>query len=154
MATGFVQRFKGKIALAQGGLYIGGTQVNATGVDLNALVGQSVQQNILSTTSTGTGTITNTGPTTISSSSGINVYRLARPISGCEKLIQLTTVSSGVLITASTDGSVTINGSSINTTIKSTVAAVIDLVGTSTSNWAIAGLFISTLATLTLSTST
>ncbi len=39
MATGFVQRFKGKIALAQGGLWIGGSQFTGTGADLSVLAG-------------------------------------------------------------------------------------------------------------------
>lgn len=153
MATGFVQRYKGKIAVPVGGIYIGGTQLSGSAADFNTISGSATLQALTSASTTST--ITNTGPTTIASSSALTIWRLAKPTSpGQDKVIQLTTVSSGVFITASTDGSVLLNGSSINTTIKSTVAANIDLFATSTSNWAIVGLFISTLATLTISTTT
>lgn len=152
MATGFVQRYKGKIALPVGGLWIGGVQITGSGADFNSISGQGTVQAL--TTASAVTTITNTGVTTINASSALLIYRLARPVPGAEKVIQLNPVSSGVFITVSTDGSVLLNGSSINTTIKSTVAANINLSGNSTSGWTITSVFISTLATLTLSTST
>ena len=152
MATGFVQRWKGKVALPVGGLWIGGVQYSGSGNDLNTISGSGSLQAL--TTASAVTTITNTGVTTIAATSGILVYRLARPVPGGDKVIQLTTVSSGIFITASTDGSVLLNGSSINTTIKSTVAANINLMGNSTSGWTINSVFISTLATLTISTTT
>lgn len=153
MATGFSQRWKGRIAARQLWLGSPAVQVTATGGDLNTIAGSATLQAL--TTSSTTSTITNTGPTTIASSSALTIWRLAPPTSpGMDKLIQLTTVSSGVFITTSTDGSVLLNGSSLNTTIKSTIATIIDLFATSTSNWAIAGVYPSTLGPLTISTTT
>lgn len=147
MATGFQQRFKGKILAAQIWIQGGGPLAGAGAIQA------------LSTSSTTT-TITNAGVTTINSSSVLSIWRLAPPtqsVLGLSKTVQLSPVSSGVFVTASTDGTVLFNGSSINTTFKSTVVSVIELVATSTTNWAIAGVFPgSTLVAspLTLSTST
>jgi len=143
MASGFVQRWKGKIACDE--LWVGGQLLAGGG-------GVGVQTLSLGNT---TGTLTNYGVTAISATSGLAIVRLASPnYANQSKTIQLTTVSSGIFITASTAGTVFINGSSINTTIKSTLAGVLELVATSTSNWAITGVYPSTTGFPTLSTST
>jgi hypothetical protein len=149
MASGFVQRFKGKVNFAPSGLWIGGSPLFGAG---------SAQNLTLASATVSIGAITNYGLTTINATSAVAIARLARPAyPGQAKTLQLTAISSAVFITASTDGSVTLNGSSINTTFKSTVASVITLVATSSANWAIDGLFpgSTTLSSiLTLSTST
>ena len=141
MPSGFVNRWKGKIAADQ--IWIGG----------QSLVGPASGQTL--STGSATNIIAASGVTSIAATSVLAIFRLQKPtVTNTEKTIQLTTVSSGIFITASTDGSVTLNGSSINTTIKSTLAGVIALVATSTSNWAIVGVYPSTTGFPTLSTST
>lgn len=146
MPSGFQQRWKGKVNAAV--LWLGGQPQNG------------IASALALTTSSTTTTIPSAGVTTIVSSSVLSIWRLQPPRPhniNMPVTIQLTTVSSGVFITTSTDGSVLINGSSINTTIKSTQAGVIEMVPTSTTNWAIRSVFPgSTLVSsiLTLSTST
>lgn len=146
MATGFVQRFKGKIALAgNNGLVVGGIPLYGTG---------AVQT--LSTASANFTAINGVPVSVITASSAINVWNLPKPsFGGQTKCLQLL-VSSGILVTASTDGSRTFNGSS-NSVFKSTQNSIIELQATSTLNWAITGVFPgSTLVSsiLTLSTTT
>ena len=146
MATGFVQRFKGKITVGAGGFWVRG----------NPVYGAMSQQS-LSTSSTAFVVSTISGNyTTIASGTNAYIYRLGLPAyAGDVNVIQITSVSTlGVFFTASVDATVTINGSSVNTTFKSTQASVIQLVATSTANWAITGVYPSTLGVLTLSTST
>lgn len=145
MASGFVQRWKGKASFDPNAFRIGG----------QSMYGSGAQQAItLAGSSIGISTISGTY-VTITASSMMAVARLAKPLfAGDYTAIQLTTISSGILITTSTDGSVTINGSSINTTIKSTLSGVIVMEATSTSNWAITSIYPATSGFLTLSTST
>lgn len=144
MASGFIQRWKGKANFDPGALWVGGLPLFGGGA-LQSLSLSTVQNSV----------INSYGVTAISATSGIVVVRLQKPaFANIEKTIQLTTVSSGIFITASTDGSVTINGSSINTTIKSTLAGTISLMATSTANWAITAIYPATLGFVTLSTST
>lgn len=142
MASGFVQRWKGKIDVDQ--IWISGQPV----------YGPAITQT-LSTTSA-THTINQSGVTTIANSSGADVWRIASPtIIGIEKTIQLTTVSSGTFICANSSAAAaapTFNGSS-NTVVKMLNAGIIELRATSTSNWAITGVFPSSLG-LTISTTT
>jgi len=142
MASGFVQRWKGKASFDPSAFRIGGV----------AMYGSAAVQstNVYGSTFNITGTYV-----TISASSAMAYGRIAKPAyAGDYTLIQLTTVSSGIFLTASTDGSVTINGSSINTTLKSTLAGVIVLEATSTANWALSSIYPSTLGFITISTST
>ena len=131
MATGFVQRFKGKI------------QADAIFVKGQAFVGPAASQS-LSTSSTAFVTPSITAPfASIASGTNAYIYRLPKPtFAGQQQVIQLTAVSTlGVFFTASTDASALIAGSSINTTLKSTIASLISLQATSTSNWAIIGAY-------------
>lgn len=146
MASGFVQRWKGKGTFDASSLWIAGSPMYGGG---------SVQT--LSTASA-TALITNgPGIAVIASSSAIFTYRLAAPsFASAEKTIQMT-VSSGIFITVSTNNTVGINGQSSVNTIKSTQNTVLVLEATSTTNWAITSVYPgSTLVSsvLTLSTST
>lgn len=144
MATGFVQRFKGKIQADA--LYVKGQGVYGAG---------AAQSLTLASATASIGTINASGVTAISATSIKAIARLSKPTYVGEfKTIQLTTVSSGILITASTDLSVFFNGSTGNTTILSTLAVSFNLVATSTTNWAISGIYPSTLGALTLSAAT
>lgn len=151
MATGFVQRWKGKVNAAQ--LWLAGTQIVASGSDINTLIGGSSLE-ALSTTS-GYPNIKNNGMTTIASSSVLTTWRLATPAyAGQMKTINMITVSSGLFITTSTAIVTSLNGSSINNTMKSTQTGIISLEATSTTNWNITGLFGSSVSFLTISTTT
>lgn len=150
MASGFIQRWKGKANFDPSSLWVAGSPLYGPG---------SAQS--LSTTSA-SALISNGGVTAISATSVIAIYRLQAPAyASQEKTIQLTTVSSGVFITLYPStlvaAAVFLNGSSINCVIKSTQAGVVSLCATSTANWAIVGVYPgSTLVNsiLTLSTST
>ena len=134
MATGFVQRFKGKINVASGGLWIGGVQVGAAGADLNAVTGWGTVSTVAS--STVTPTLANGGVTVITSTALANgIYTLANPVAGRQMLLVATTGSTAWMVKAST-GVVTIQncpvadgGSSLTNTIKSTQATFVGAVG-------------------------
>src|ERR1035437_5935257 len=96
MATGFVNRFKGKVNFAPGGLWLGGAPLFGAG---------SLQNLTLAGSSISIGAINNFGLTTINATSMLAVARIAKPAyAGQAKTIQLTAVSSGVILTTSTDG--------------------------------------------------
>lgn len=121
MATGFVQRFKGKIAAEQ--LWVGGS----------AMVGPAAAT-LYSTA--GTQTLGKEAVSLINASSAKSVFTLGfDPVPGLEKHIYLTAVSSGVQIKAKTN---TLIGSSTSTVITSTIALqMITLIGMSTTTWAL-----------------
>jgi hypothetical protein len=138
MATGFVQRFKGKIALAQGGLYIGGTQYTGSGSDLNTVAGTGVID-----IAGPTGSTVGSGGVTILTSTAIAVYNLQPPVNGRSVIIDITTVSTAWMVKAATGVTIldclqAAGGSSLTNTIKSTstlVGGVITLIGVSTSSY-------------------
>jgi hypothetical protein len=143
MTTGFVQRFKGKIAAAE--IYVGGVPTFSPGI---------LQSTTIAGAAAEIGTLTNYGVSAVTASTVLAVARLASPqYPGQQKVIELVSVSSGIKITASTDGSVTFNGGTYNT-ITSTLAGNIALMAGSTTNWVITGVYPSTTGFPTLSTTT
>ena len=158
--SGFVQRFKGKVAFPAGGIYIGGVQIAGSGADLNTLVGFGTVNT--ANNAAPIATIPNGGISEITSTA-INVYPLANPSPGRRVIIAITTGSSAVMIKCST-GAVTImncpsvnGGSSITNTIKSTQSLVgteIELYGLSTSQYLFNGVTPSTLSHLLFTTTT
>lgn len=159
MATGFVTRFKGKIAVPAGGIWVGGTQVNASGADFNVNTGWGT------VTSPVAGAITNSGVTSITSTAlAAGIYNLANPVAGVQKVLDFSTASTAWMIKVST-GVVTIQGtqgaglggSSLTNTIKSTstlVATQVELVGLSSVAYLFMGVYPSTLSHLLFSTTT
>lgn len=147
MATGFVDRIKGKITQDPQTFWIGGTPQ----------YGAVATQAVTASSTVAAQNVNSYGITTINASTGnLCVFRLQKPgFAGQFKTIQLNPCSSvgGIFLTASTDGSITFNGSSFSV-IKSTIAgSIIELTATSTNNWATAGL-VNSSATHTLSTTT
>jgi len=140
MATGFVERYKGKVASPPGGVFVGGN--NIYGVQSSTVAGNN-------------STLGYAGVVTITSTASA-VYRLAQPIPGVTILFHSLPSSSFWLLTGSTVGvgaggqnftitgcPVTQGGSSITNTIKSTTAVPVSgftfyLEGISTSQYAFA----------------
>lgn len=126
MATGFVQRFKGKIAVAAA--WFGGVQEFGPGtlfVGTTALAALTVPAA--------------NGAATIASSSALTIWTLGQsPVAGAELEISLIQVSSGVFIKAAAGTSF---DPSTNTVMKSTAARTITLYGLSTLKWAIKSVF-------------
>lgn len=176
MATGFVDRFKGKIATPVGGLFIGGTQVTTTGADANTSAGTGTV--FTSTGSASTATAYN--PTTISAGFGLKqlfpgstqpIFRLPKPTQGGGFVtINYSTIngSTGLILTLSTDGSVVLQGvgstgstasfagtggSTLTNTIKSTQSHQIELQSVSTTAWLFCSVVPSSVGALTFSTS-
>lgn len=154
MATGFVDRFKGKTTFDAAALLVGG---------LPQYGPQSVQ--VISTTAANAfpgssfvdgSTITPYGVTLLASSAAAVAVISPPRYAGQFKVIQISSIpATSIFIMTSTtqSGKVGINGSSM-TVIKSTVGwSVLEFVATSTANWTFAGLNNSS-ATHTLSTTT
>lgn len=170
MASGFVQRWKGKVNAAQ--LWLAGTQITASGADINTLAGGATV-----TTSTSAA-----APVTLTRNAGLDIlapvaltggsiYRLPAPAAGVTKTLQYSTINGStiVFITLSTAGAITLSGvgstgstaafggsggSTLTNTIKSTQSCTIELMGISTSQWLFSGILPSTVGALTFSTST
>ena len=180
MATGFVQRYKGKIAAAQvrvpvGGLMIADVAVNAAGADLNGLIGWSSAPTSTSSTAapvqlstTRVNGIDTLAPVALT---GGSIYRLPAPTVGAEKIIVYSTIngSTVIFLSASTAGAVVYagvgstgstasffgsGGSTISNTLKSTQSCQITMFGLSTTQWLITAVAPSTVGALTFSTST
>lgn len=131
MATGFVQRFKGKIEADS--LWVKGVQVAGAGAAANvSLISSSLGA---STLSGSISVLLSSGSTTQA------IVRLSRPFAGATKTIQVST-GLGVIITASTNGSITFNGSTLSVAASSgSTCYTLELVGTSTVNWAVVGAY-------------
>ena len=115
MATGFVQRFKGKIAAAE--LWIGGqSQFDMDAPSTDSTLGSVRTSRIIS-------------------SSGAGIYTVPRPVPGTDRTLAITSVSSGVFFKASAGTSFGVIGGSTMTVMKSTVAMTIELAGLSTALW-------------------
>lgn len=171
--TGFVQRFKGKVAFALGGIWIAGTKVSVAAADLNSVSGSGTATTSTSSTAapvslTGAAGVANLAPVALT---GGSIYRLPTPVVGGEKVINYSTIngSTVVFISASTDGTIVFGnvgstgstaapggsgGSTLSNTIKSTQSCTISLVGLSTTTWLFKCVAASTSAPLTWSTST
>lgn len=128
MATGFQQRWKGKIAIAAA--WFGGVQEFGVGSGFSG------------TDATVTKTIpASAGSASLTASTGIAtaIWTLgAVPQPGQELEIALTTISSGIFIKAAAGTSF---DPSTNTVMKSTYAQMITLYGLTTAKWAIKSLF-------------
>lgn len=142
MATGFVQRFKGKIAAAA--LWFNGAQVFGPG----AYVAYSTA---------GTQTIGAQALAKITASSAISIFTMSDlPAPGLEKFFDLA-VTSGMFLKAASGASF---DNSTNTVIKSTYNMRLNLMGLSSAKWAIMGVYPDTTAGgapvggITLSTTT
>jgi hypothetical protein len=156
--SGFVQRFKGKVAFPTGGIWIGGTQVTTSGADLNT------QKNwgTVTTSTANTGTVQAGGVTAIAPTSD-GIWNLPTPVAGETSVITYSTYNGALLLflKAST-GVVTITGlystaiagSSLTNTIKSTVSCQIELIGLSSVQYLFNGVYPSTDGHLTFSTTT
>jgi hypothetical protein len=158
MATGFNQRWKGKVAVPASGIWIAGVQVTPSAADLNVNTGWGTA----STISANGSTIPNTGVTFINSTA-LGIYNLANPVQGLSKVIQIQPGSTGVMIKVSTGvvtiqgGSTTLGASTLTNVISSTVslvATLMELYGASSVAWVFAGVYPSTLSHLKFSTST
>lgn len=170
MATGFVQRFKGKIDVALGGLWIAGVQVITTGADQNVDYGWGT----VGGPSTAGSTAGSSSPgVTLASSraAGIDIFNppssglvvaLAPPLPGITKIIKYSTLNSstglkiktGSITTIFTGGESTAYAiSTFCNVLLSTISMTIELMGLSTVEYLIAGLYPTTGA-LTYSSST
>jgi hypothetical protein len=137
MTTGFIDRYKGKIATPIGGMYVGGVQVNASGPDSNTAVGWGTVSTYSSTQ-----TLPNGGVVQILSTA-IAVYNLSSPSPGRVVVIAAMPGSTAWMVKVSTGAVVILGGSTVThsastlaNTIKSTsnlVATQVELIGLSTS---------------------
>jgi len=129
MASGFVDRWKGKITPARIDVGSGGLR-------------QYVVQSSAATAATVPPSLPNSGLSVLVDSSGSAVFTLQAPVAGVEKQIALSTVSSGAII-AST--SATFDGTNPVLKALSTLGSVggagVSLIGLSTARWTIVGLF-------------
>lgn len=148
MASGFVQRFKGKISVAE--LWIKG----------QPMFGKSALQNLaVISSSLGASTSSGTYVNLLSTGSTTQyIVRIEPPqFTGDLRVFSVSTggVGLGAILTASTDGSITFNGSSLSVAKSSgTTSQVIRMEATSSANWAITGQYpFSSTGLWTLSTS-
>lgn len=128
MASGFVQRYKGKIA----------AQCIFVGLDG---IRQYVQNSSASSASVVPPILQNAGVSGIICSSGSAVFTLEAPLPGVEKQIVASTISSGFLV-AST--AATFDGTNPVMKYLSTLGgtgAALNLIGLSTSRWGIMGMY-------------
>ena len=117
MATGFAQRWKGKVtadALWVSGWFFNGVQSPAAASTLNTFM----NANIISATAA-------------------SAYTLQPPEPGVPVTLALTNVSSGVAIKAAAGSNFGVMGGSSMIVMKSTVQMTIEMVGVSTVSWAI-----------------
>jgi hypothetical protein len=136
MAGGFVQRWKGRASFDPGTFTIGG----------QAVYGASATANVtLVSSSLGASTLKATYNNLLSSASTTQaIVRVDKPaFAGDKCVVQLSTLGGlGVILTVSTDGSVTFNGSSFSVA-KSTgsIVQTLKLEASSTANWTIIGAY-------------
>lgn len=138
MATGFVQRFKGKIQADQlwtKGWAASETQSNpAAGSTLGAF-----------------------GSVTLASATAAVVFTMQPPKAGIEHVIAMTAVSSGVFLKAPPGVNFGVFGGSTIIVLKSTSQMTIEFIGISTVQWAIQSVWTtstSVIANPTFSTTT
>lgn len=164
MATGFTQRWQGKVLAKNLGVGSGGvtmfgfpggstqTDPNITRADLLSIDGAAT---VTAYSTAGTQNIANPGGIdTISASSALSIFALtAAPYIGARKTLVMT-ISSGIFVKAA--AGTAFNGST-QTVMKSTLPLLnVEMIGRSTTNWEILSIFpVSTAgASLTLSTTT
>ncbi len=167
--SGFVQRFKGRVAFPAGGIWIGGSQLTASSADLNTAAGFGTAQTSTSTSIALTaGGIKNLSPAALS---GGTIYPLADPVLGRELILNYSTVNGSTVVwvklsttnlpffagigsTGSTASFFGSGGSSISNVLKSTQGVTVRMVGISTSQWLVLGVSPSTVGALVFSTTT
>ena len=153
MASGFVQRFKGKIKASVAWIDTANittlnisTASGAAVIAGHVLYGAGAIQNLsLISSSLGASTIGSTASFVnllSSASTTQSIVRIPAPTFAGEAIVIQTSTSMGYILTASTAGAVTFNGSSL-TAAASTGGApyVLSLEATSTANWAIVGAY-------------
>ena len=134
MATGFVQRFKGKVAFDKGSFWMAGQPIyGAAAAGTVALVSSSLGYSTVGAAFTA---LQSSGTTTKSIA-----HLKPPPFIGFDMMIQNPSGSSLILM-ASTDGSITFNGSTLSVaTSTGSTALTLEIVATSSANWAIVGAF-------------
>ena len=148
MASGFTNRWKGKVNASE--LWVAGQP---------ALGKSAAQRLALVSSSLGASTTAGTYITLLSSGSTTQaIVRIEPPLfPGDRRFFQVSTlgVGLGVILTASTNGSITFNGSSLSVAASSgTTAQGLSLVAMSSANWLIDGEYpFSSTGLWTLSTS-
>lgn len=143
MATGFVQRWKGKVLAQLLGLGSNGITLytvsgtpNISPTDLAPLAGQGT----VGAASTASN-IPNYGVTTVTPATASVNYNLADPFPGRRKTLAVTVASSGArTVTVATTG-VTFDGANNKITFSTLAIQTVDLVGISTARWNITGVW-------------
>ena len=132
MATGFVQRFKGKIEVHSFTVR-GQPQIGLAATQNVALISSSLGA---STVSGPFGNLLSSGSTTQSS------VRLPLPrFAGNRKVFQVST-GFGIILTASTDGSIIFNHSTLSVAASTgSTTYSLEIVATSTTNWVVVGAY-------------
>lgn len=156
MATGFTQRWKGKVLAQLLGIGSGGMTLysvsgtpNITPADLASIAGNG----LITAYSTQGAVLPNNGVSNISSTGVKSSMTLGLPAAGVTKTLAFTTVSSGIQVVSSTGA--TFDGT--NSVMLSTTPGQVVMRGLSTARWLIESVFPpSTIANsiLTLGTST
>lgn len=126
MATGFVQRFKGKIVAAA--QFFGPTQVYGPGTVFAGSTASATLQTIPQAN----------GVATINASSALSIFSLQGLPSPGAKLLLALTVSSGVFVKAAAGSAF---DASTNTVFKSTYSMQVSLTGLSTVAWRVDGVW-------------
>lgn len=122
MASGFTQRWKGKITAAE--LYI-----------------QGVSMFDVETPSTDS-TLGAVRVSKITNSSGAGIYTVPRPtFAGQDRTLAITSISSGAFFKAAAGTSFGLMGTSTMTVMKSTIQMSIDICALSTALWAVRGVW-------------
>lgn len=119
MATGFVQRFKGKVecdSLWVKGFCYSNTEAATIGAQATSTLGPNVVSNVIS-------------------SSGAGIWNVPPPSPGIERTLAITSVSSGAFFKAAANTSFGIIGGSTMNVLKSTTVMSITLVGMSSVLW-------------------
>lgn len=153
MATGFVDRWKGKITVDAAAQWVQGQPLyGAASVQTISTAASATFPN---TTAVDGSSATNFGVSIVKSSATSVITMRAPSYAGQFKLVQISTLNTAanIFLKVSTGGGVTLNGSSFSV-IQSTIGnSILEFVATSTVNWAFAGLNNST-ATHALTTTT
>lgn len=119
MASGFVQRFKGKVECDA--LWIKG--YNYSAVEAASIGAQA------------TSTLGNFAASNVISSSGAGIWNVPPPTAGLERTLAITSISSGAFFKAAANTSFGIIGTSTMNVLKSTTVMTITLMGLSSVLW-------------------
>ncbi len=153
MATGFVDRWKGKITVDASAQFIAGTPLYgpASVQNVSTLTAGSLTPN---SSFVDGSTVTNYGVTIVQSSAGGVMTMQAPSYVGQFKIVLISTIGSSTLfLKMGSTATVKINGSSFWIVKSSIGNSALEFVATSSVNWALGGVQNSTV-THTLSTTT